>query len=337
VSDPTVPEDEARPECAHPAEAPPPPRRRRVLVGLAVLAVLALSAAAVVDRRAERPAGPPTPPPGSWTLVPHQGLGAWIDVYDWTAEFTGGAPPVGLADIDEMAELGIQTLYVQTGHRRSTADVIEPDRLAGLIDRAHANDLHVVAWYLPTFVDLDEDLRRLVAAAELPVDGLGVDIESVDVDDPAERTRRLLELTTRLRAAVGDDRALAAITLSAVQLEVVNPDFWPGYPWVELGEAYDAILPMAYWSIRRGELRSGERYVGENIDRIRASTGDPDLPIHPIGGIADGASVADVEGMRTALTERGAIGGSLYDWATSTPAQWAALAPLRALQVRPAG
>lgn len=264
--------------------------------------------------------------------MPHQGLGAWVDVYDWTTEFGGPAPPVDLDDIDDMADAGVQTLYLQTGHQRSVADVIEPERLDEIIDRAHANDLHVVAWYLPTFVDVDRDLQRLVAASELAVDGLGVDIESVDVGDPVERTRRVLALSTRLRAAVGVDKALAAVTLSSVHLQVVNPTYWPGYPWAELGETYDAVLPMAYWSIRRGDLRAGNRYVSENINRIRTAMGDNAVPIHAVGGIADEATVVDIEGMATAIEARGAIGGSLYDWNTSTAEQWAALRRLRDLR-----
>ena len=224
---------------------------------------------------------------GAWTLGPHQGVGVWLDVYDWTNELTGGQPTVQPADVDRMAELGIQTLYIQTAHRRSMADVIEPDRLLPFIERAHARGMAVVAWYLPTLEDLGVDLRRLVAAAQLPVDGLGVDIESRAVADPAERTGRLRELSMRLRQAVGD-RAIAAITPSAVHLQVINPDFWPGFPWPQLAEAYDVIMPMSYWSVRRPEWRSGERYIGENIDRIRASTGRPDVPIHAIGGVADG-------------------------------------------------
>ena len=250
-------------------------------------------------------------------------------MYDWTNELTGGQPRVQPADIDRMAELGIQTLYIQTAHRRSAADVIEPDRLMPFIDRAHARGMAVVAWYLPTLEDVTVDLRRLVAAAQLPVDGLGVDIESRAVADPAERTRRLLELSMRLRHTVGR-RAIAAITPSAVHLQVINPDFWPGFPWPQLADAYDAILPMSYWSVRRPEWRSGERYIGENIDRIRASTGQPDIPIHAIGGIADAASVPDVQGMVRAIQARGILGGSLYDWNTSQPAQWDALRPLRA-------
>ena len=87
---------------------------------------------------------------------------------------------------------------------------------------------------------------------------------------------------------------------------MVNPSFWPNFPWTELTSYYEAFLPMAYWTIRRGEYRNGERYIGENIDRIRHNTGRADLPIHPIGGIADGATVADLEGMIRAWVGRGA-------------------------------
>lgn len=271
-------------------------------------------------------------PSGSWTLAPYTGLGAWIDVYDWTAEFTGGDPPVGVDDIDAMADQGIQTVFVQVAHHRSTADVSEPERLTELIDRAHDQGMHVVAWYLPTFVDPATDLRRLVAASELDVDGLGVDIESVELEDPVERTRRLVELSSDLRAAVGPDKHMSAITLTAVHLEVINRDFWPGYPWAELADTYDSILPMAYWSLRKDEYRSGSRYIGENIDRIRELTGDPGLPIHPIGGIADAITVDDVDGMVGAVTGRDAVGGSLYDWNTATPELWDAMRALRALR-----
>lgn len=305
---------------------------RNRLVAVVAIGVLAIGAVATVELVGED--GPPEAPAGSWTLVPHEGLGAWVDVYDWTRELGGPDPSVGVADIDAMADAGVQTLYLQTGHERAADDVIEPERLRELIDRAHANDLHVVAWYLPTLVDPERDLRRLLAAAELPVDGLGVDIEAIDVPDAAERNRRIVELSTKLRAELGDDKALAAITLSSVHVEVVNQDYWPGYPWAELGATYDVIVPMAYWSIRKGDLREGLRYVGENIDRIRTRVG-ADVPIHAAGGIADATTVADLEGMVTAIEDRGAIGGSLYDWATSTPDQWAALRPLRSLRQAP--
>jgi hypothetical protein len=306
--------------------------RRRALGILAVLSVAGLAGAWVVDRR-EDPSEQRREELAAeaWTLAPHEGVGAWVDVYDWTDEFTGGAPPVGLSDVDEMADAGVDTLYVQTAHDRSAAaDVVEPERLRELIDRAHDRGLHVVAWYLPTLVDPEVDLRRLVASSELPVDGLGVDIESLDVPDALERNRRLRALTAGLRDAVGDDRVLAAITPSPTHLQVVNPDFWPAFPWPELAEDYDVLLPMSYWTLRDGQLGDPERHVSDDIDRIRTSTGDPAVPIHVIGGIADAIATADVEGMVRAASSRDVLGGSLYDWATSAEGQWAAMAPLRA-------
>jgi hypothetical protein len=125
---------------------------------------------------------------------------------------------------------------------------------------------------------------------------------------------------------------LAAITLSPVHLDVVNTTYWPGYPWPQLGATYDVVLPMAYWTLRRGDLRDGQRYVTDTVDRIRAATGKPGLPIHVIGGLAEDATGPDLAGMVRAVRAVHAIGGSLYDWSSSTPTQWKDLRALRALR-----
>jgi hypothetical protein len=306
--------------------------RRRFLLGAGAAAVAVATGAVVLE--AVRPHGRPSAPPGSWTLVPHTGLGAWVDAFDWTVALGGPTPDVTTGTIKAMADAGVQTLYLQTSHQRSAAEVMEPDRLDDLIDSAHSHDLHVVAWSLPTFVDVGRDAARLVAAANLRVDGLGVDIESLAVPDPAERNARVVDLTRRVRAAVGTDKVVAAITLSPVHVQVVNPTYWPDYPWADIGTAYEVVLPMSYWTLRRGELRSGARDVGEDITRVRASAG-PGVAIHSIGGIADAATRADLDGMVTAIQQGGAIGGSLYDWRSSTAEQWDALRPLRQLRRSP--
>jgi hypothetical protein len=315
--------------------APPAPglptgprwRRRRLAAAVAVLAVV-LAVAAWVGREEET--GEPT---GAWTVEPHTGLSAWVDVYDWTEELTQGAPVFGLEEVDAMADAGVQTLYLQTAHSRSSAEtVMEEDQARRLIARANERGMLVVAWYLPTLVDVERDLARLEASAALPVSGLAVDIESTEVADVAVRNERLLALSADLRTAVGPDRALAAITPSAVHLDVVNPEFWPAFPWAQLADTYDALLPMTYWTLRQGNLRDAERYVGDNLSRIRANTGDPDIPVVPIGGVADAASTEDLDGMVRAVEGGGGAGGGLYDWATSTPEQWSALAPLRDLR-----
>jgi hypothetical protein len=314
---------------SEPAQEPADRGARRRLVGVVATTVVLLLGA--LGWRVFGPEGRPGRPPGSGTLVPYEGLGAWVDAYDWTNELGGASPSVDVTDIDAMAAAGVQTLFLQTSHRRSASTVMEPERLDELIDRAHRHHMHVVAWYLPTFVDLEVDLARLEAAAALEVDGLAVDIESVEVADVAERNRRVLELSQRLRAAE-PERVLGAITLSSVHVQVVNPAFWLDYPYDQLADVYDVLLPMAYWSLRVGDLKDGERYVGENIDRIRAAIDDPDFPIHAVGGIASEVTPGDVTGMLRAIQARNVIGGSLYDWATSNPQQWELLQPLRSLR-----
>lgn len=308
------------------------PRRRLAAVGV-VLAVTVVGVAWLDDDG-------PGQPPGSWTLVPYEGLGAWVDAYDWTTGLGGPAPPVDAAAVEAMAGAGVQTLFLQTAHRLLGPGIPEQDRAEELIDAAHGAGMHVVAWYLPTFEDVDADVARLVASAELDVDGIAVDLEAIGVEDVAARNDRLVEVTRRLRAAMDEvdpDRPIGAITLSAVHVQVVNPDFWPGYPWAAIGDGYDVLLPMAYWSIRTGELRAAGRYVEENIERLRASTGRPDRPVHVIGGIADGATVSDLAAMVEVARRQGAIGASLYDWATSSDEQWPVLAPLADLRTTTGG
>lgn len=310
-------------------------RRRRGPLVLGVLVVLVVVAWAAVGF-VGRGSGDDGPVAKAWTIEPHEGLGTWVDAFDWSHALGGDNPPVDESDMAAMADLGIETVYIQTSHMGVPDQVVlEQDRLEGLIDAAHHHGMSVVAWYLPTLTDVDADMQRLLASADLDVDGLAVDIEAVGIKDPAERNARLLDLNGRLRKAL-PGKVIGAITLSAVHLQVVNTDYWPDYPWAEIADDYDVILPMAYWTIRLPEWRDGYRYVSANIERIRESTGDPDIPIHVIGGIADEATTEQVQGMLQAIEEHpGTIGGSLYDWATSSPGQWEALSPLRALN--PAG
>jgi hypothetical protein len=302
-----------------------------VLAGLVLAGLLVVGlVAAGVGWALERGRDPDRPVAEAWSLEPHQGLGAWVDAFDWSHALGGETPVVDEDDFGAMADLGIQTVYLQTSHLGVPDQIVlEQERVERLIDAAHDNGLSVVAWYLPRLEDVDVDLERLVASAELDVDGLAVDIESTAVEDPVERNARLLELGAALRDEL-PDRVIAGVTPSAVHLEVVNPAYWPDFPWVDVAETYDVLVPMTYWSIRLPEWRDGNRYVGENIDRIRAATGDPGVPLHVIGGIADGATVEQVQGMLQAIDARdGVLGASLYDWATASPQQWAALAPLR--------
>jgi hypothetical protein len=310
------------------AEAP------EALIDETVEAVLGVPDAVLGGPDAEAPPPPanPGPPPSpearaaptppARAVDVYAGLGTWIDAFDWSLSFGKDGPLVEVADIDRMADLGVQTLYVQTSRWNAPTDVLEPERLLPLIERARQRGMSVVAWYLPTLVDPQTDLRRLLAAAALDVDAVAVDIESDDVADVAERNRRLLWLSDELRHAL-PDTAIGAIPYPPVALEVINPRLWPAFPWQDLKPYYDVWLPMSYSSFRTAAsgYRDGYRYTAENIDRLFANLGSP-VPVHTVGGIADSVSGADVEGMVRAAAERGAIGGSLYDWRTTPEALW---------------
>jgi hypothetical protein len=153
-------------------------------------------------------------------------------------------------------------------------------------------------------------------------DGIGLDIEwRKDVPDHVERNARLVELSRRLRAAMGG-AALSAIPPPPVIMEVVNPRFWPEFPWRELAPLYDVWMPMAYWTFRTQSsgYRDGYRYTAENVHRMRANLGLPNAPVHPIGGTDNRSTDDDYRGFVRASHETRSIGGSIYDFRT-TPAQ----------------
>ena len=273
--------------------------------------------------------------PVSRTLDPYRGLGTWVNSYDFDPAYVPGGITVAPADLVDMAGHGVRTVFIQSSRsdRRATGLVSDPWLLAEFLLAADRTGLAVVAWYLPKWTDDDEDLDRLLAIDRFSVlgrrfDGLAMDIEwNRDGLGAIERSRRLVNLSDRLRRTVGDD-PLGAIVMPPVITDEINLAFWPGFPWAELAPLYDVWLPMAYWSFRTEEHAEPEFYVSQNIRRLRANLGDPEAMVHAIGGIgaADGSAIVDPgEPLATiddlapfvaALVAEGAVGGSIYDWAT---------------------
>jgi hypothetical protein len=67
-------------------------------------------------------------------------------------------------------------------------------------------------------------------------------------------------------------------------------------------------------------------YVTRAIRLLRADTGNPDVPIHVIGGVADQLGPDELAGFAAAISDDGGtIGFSLYDWQTTRPAAWRVL------------
>lgn len=265
--------------------------------------------------------------PAERSLDAYAGYGTWVDVYDYAPAMQGSGrgPEVTPDDVDEMADLGVRTLYLQAAndHARTPGPVVDESLVGEFLTRAHERDVRVVGWYLPRFGDTARDLSFLEGISTFEVDGHRFDGVAVDIEwtrsvpNARERSERLVDLSTRLRDEVGDE-PLGAIVLPPVQLEDVNRRMWPRFPWEELAPLYDVWLPMGYWTDRRASSgwRDASRYTIENATRVRANLGDEDAAVHVIGGIGHDASAADMTRFVAAAVEVDAQGASVYDWAS---------------------
>lgn len=307
-------------------------RRPRFLLALVALVGLAALTASVLPGVGV----PDTAGAASKHNKPFEGLGAWVDVYDYAPAFQsdGARPAVTPASVRDMAALGVKTLYLQAAQLddRSKGNLVDRRLIGRFLRQAHEHDVAVVAWFLPQFAKPKADLARIQAMADFKAgderfDGFGLDIEWTEsVPDVAARNAALIKLARRARAVVGD-APLGAIVLEPVLLEVVNDQYWPSFPWRKIRKRFDAWLPMTYWSNRDTEsgYRDGFAYADENIRRLRANLGQPDAAVHPIGGIADDVSPDDVAGLVRAARRNDAIGWSLYDYATTPTPLWTQL------------
>ena len=276
---------------------------------------------------------PPVTPPPARDISVYRGLGTWVDAYDFSPQYQpNGAPPTVTPDtMDELADAGVKTLYLQAAKDdvRSPGDLVNPEILGPMLARAHARGVKVVAWYLPKFYDLDSDMRRFLAMRDFRFggegfDGIGNDIEwTKDVPNHAERSARLVELSRRLRAAVGSE-ALSAIPLPPVLIETINSKYWPGFPWRELAPLYDVWMPMAYWSFRTQSsgYRDAYRYTEENVRRLRINLGLPGAVVHPVGGTDNKSNDNDYRNFVRACVDSASVGGSIYDWRTTPRASY---------------
>jgi len=113
------------------------------------------------------------------------------------------------------------------------------------------------------------------------------------------------------------------------------PWYWPGFPFAQLAQTYDVFLPMGYFTYRSRLASFSAAYTQRNVALLRTGTGNPALPVHPIGGIAGDASVAQVRAFARAARSSNSLGASLYDFATTTPAQWRELQAANDLPLAP--
>ncbi|HVE76945.1 MAG TPA: hypothetical protein VND22_09315 [Actinomycetota bacterium] len=259
------------------------------------------------------------------SLEAYEGLGAWVDLFD----FTDG-PDQAFIIVEELASRGVKTLYVQTGRWNLGGDVAEGASMNVFIERAHSHGMKVVGWYLPGFNDIDTDIRRSLAVlnhvtpAGQKFDGFAPDIEDKRAvgNDLGRFNAGIGEYSRRLRAAVPPGTVLGAIVVDAKNNKRA-PTYWAGFPWDQIGQNYDVVLPMAYWSVVKKKAdcfttTDVVSYQREVVAEMTAQMGTS-KPLHMIGGIADCSSAAEIAAFADVSIELGAIGGSIYDfWTTHT-------------------
>jgi hypothetical protein len=257
-------------------------------------------------------------------LTPYDGLGTWVDIWD-TAVWK--SPEAAVA---AMRARGVVTLYLETSNYSRTVDLVRPATLGRFLHAAHTAGPRVVGWYLPSFANVARDLRRSLAAVEFrsengeAFDSFALDIEASVVKPAARRTTRVLALTSSLRAAAGPDYALGAIIPAPRGMDL-NPRYWPGFPYAQLAQSFDVFLPMGYFTYRFKTAAESSDYTRANVQLLRERTGDPELPVHAVGGLARVATTAQVRAFAKAAAAEGAVGASLYDFADTKPAQWRVL------------
>jgi len=254
----------------------------------------------------------------------YQGLGTWVDIWD------GAQWAKPEAAVARMRDLGVTTLYLETSNYSQAVDLLRPAALGRFVDAAHANGLRIVAWYLPSFANVVRDLRRSLAAVRFrspkgeAFDSFALDIEAKVVPSAAKRSVRLLGLSRALRKAVGPDYPLGAIIPAPRGMDL-NPKYWPGFPYEGLAKTYDVFMPMGYFTYRTKTGAATRAYTEANAELLRARAGDEGLAVHLVGGLAGSATVAQVRAFAAAAADEGALGASLYDYATTSAAQWRVL------------
>lgn len=284
------------------APMPPGHRTRRATVGV----LLALSFALAM---------PAAPASAGSRLGPYRGVGAWIDIYD------SGAWEHPVRTVRDLHRRGVRTIYLQTCHYNCRDALYRPARMGRLLAAAHARGVLVVAWYLPGLDRPRRDLKRSLVAIRFTTpggdrfDSFALDIEATVVRRVGARNRRVVGLSRRIRDRVGRRYGLGAIT---------PPWFfsWRPFPYRALARSHDVFLPMNYFTVRVRGPADARLHTARNIRLIRRRTGDPDVAIHDIGGLAEDLGSREVRALVRTDRRQGVIGTSLYDAFTSAPGAW---------------
>lgn len=304
-----------------PADIPAVARKRR-----ASLTAENRRSSAPQHKRQARPEGPPPGvaplPHRKLDLVAYEGLGSWVDLFN-RGPWKNPSWTVG-----QMFRRGVRTIYLQTATYGSPRHIVHRQKVAEYITSAHQRGMTIIGWSVPSFTKWRKDLERARAGLLFETDegerfdSFALDIEATIIDRISIRNERLLKISSGLRAAAGPGYPLGAI------IPDTHSRYWPSFPYKELAELYDVMIPMGYFTFDAHGYRNVRDYTARNIQEIRANAG-PDIPIHVIGGIADDVGVPAARGFVTAIKRHRVLGASLYDFPITDNKTWKELSAIR--------
>ena len=237
--------------------------------------------------------------------------------------------------VDDMARLGVRTLYLQVAnpdgalarpaHRRARGSgAARPARKAAGLQRRRLVPARA-GRSRPRHARARHDRRVPQRTARF--DTVALDLEYTQgVPDVALRNRtRIVELTRSARKLVGPDRAAGGDRLPRGADRGPQPDPVAGLPVPPAGEDgrrldADGVLDVPLAAVPRSvPLHGGERRPAAQEPRRR-----PRL-VHPIGGIADQTTPDDYLAFLRAVKAVGGVGWSVYDYNTTPSSAWAYL------------
>jgi hypothetical protein len=252
----------------------------------------------------------------------YRGLGAWVDIFESRA---WSRPGKAVAD---MASHGVRTLYLETSNYSQPRAIAHQKGVDAFLKAAHRRGMEVVAWYLPGFVRMKRDLQRSMAAIKYRspagerFDSFALDIEASILEPPAKRSKRLLKLSRKIRGRAGGGYPLGAVIPSPVGIQLAGKRYWPNFPYAGLHRFYDVFVPMGYYTYHVSGPQKVHDETGRNVEILREKTGDPNVPVHVIGGIADDSSGPETQAFVRAVRAYGVVGASIYNWSLTGGHDW---------------
>lgn len=256
-----------------------------------------------------------------WSAI--AGDGMWLPV-----------PLLEMADPDAVVQaahdLGLSHIYLEVG--ASGGGFYGREGVDRLLPAAHRNGIKVIGWVLTSLDSLPNDVTLCTTIANYRTpDGERLDGIAPDIEDNMNATD-VAAFSQILRAQLGTDRLIVGVIFPAGS--------WIGqqYPVAGiLSHSFNALAPMAYWHESREAFTAAtvSDYVRHAVVDIHDAVGDPHYPVAVIGQTYDsfsrnGAGPNNPTGQEIATAldsakRAGAVGVSLFQWGTTTPAEWEAL------------